>query len=163
MLQAGYDYARVWDPEPVYEADIQVRKVRRTLKKVNCRSSLFLKFALCIFAFAILVVYLCIKTSTLGYQIVALQNDIDKLETSNKRMEYEIAQKSSLQRIEQVATNQLGMFKPGTDVSFTMMVPAKSEQQVKVAKEEGGKTEGLGEKSLHKIYVSLTRMVASTN
>lgn len=164
MLQAGYNYAKVLDAESILEANIRVRKVKRTLKTVNCRRGLLVKCTVLIFAFALLVVYLCIKTSTLGYQIVSLEKDINNLETANQRMAYEIAEKSSLQRIEQIATSKLGMNKPEMDGAFTVMVPPKDVQQVKLAREEQSKTTDLpGQKSLQKIYASLTRLAARTN
>ena len=59
-----------------------------------------IKLSVIVFAYALLLVYLCIKSATLGYEIVGLENEINKLNTENNRMEYAIAQNSSLNIIE---------------------------------------------------------------
>ncbi|MEN6324907.1 MAG: cell division protein FtsL [Syntrophomonas sp.] len=159
MLQAQYGYARALDTETAYEPFNRVKKVRRTVRKVDTRKSLIIKCSVCTFLVALSVVYLCIKSSTLGYQIVNLETDISKMETAQHQMEYQIAQKSSLQRIEAVATKELGMVKPENNSPFTVMVASKKEtvklaQQVKTTEEE---------KPLQKIYASLTHLAASNN
>lgn len=159
MLQAQYGYARVLDREPAYEQFNRVKKIRRTVKKVDTRKSLAIKCSIAAFLIALSIVYLCIKSSTLGYQIVSLENEIGKMETAKQQMGYQIAEKSSLDRIETVATNELGMCKPEKDTSFTVMVEA-NKQPVKLAKQANSIGEG---KSLERIYASLTRLASNNN
>ncbi|MDD2619084.1 MAG: hypothetical protein PHC92_00215 [Syntrophomonadaceae bacterium] len=159
MVQGNYGYARVLDTEIAYEQDSRIKKVRRTVKKVDGRKSLLLKSSMGIFLIALIIVYLCMKSSTLGYQIVSLENDISKLETAKQQMEYQIAQKSSLQRIENVALNELGMCKPARESSFTVML-ASTNEPVELVHSEKTSSEG---KSLERIYASLTRLVAMNN
>lgn len=159
MLQAQYGYARVLDTDVAYESFNRVKKVRRTVRKVDTRKSLAIKCSAGVFLVALSIVFLCIKSSTLGYQIVKLENDISKMESAQHQMEYQIAQKSSLQRIETVATKELGMVKPENNSPFTVMVASKEEtvklaQQVKTTEEE---------KPLKKIYASLTHLAARNN
>lgn len=159
MLQAQYGYARVLDTETAYQPFNRVKKVRRTVRKVDTRKSLIIKCSLGAFLVALCVVYLCIKSSTLGYQIVSLENDISRMETAQHQMEYRIAQKSNLQRIEAVAAKELGMVKPEKYSPFTVMVASKKEtvklaQQVKPAEEA---------KPLKKIYASLIHLAANNN
>jgi len=112
MIQAGLDYSRDWQT-PIHNEPVpNIKRIKRTYKRTNVRSKLFVKMGLFAFVYAVVLVYLCIKGASLGYQIVSLEKEIADLETDNKRMEYRIAQVNSLDRIEALATTQLGMIKP---------------------------------------------------
>ena len=65
-----------------------------------------------IFVFSIIGVGLYVHSALLGYEIVALKKEITTLENENNRIEYTIAELSSLERIEMEAQERLGMFKP---------------------------------------------------
>jgi hypothetical protein len=65
------------------------------------------------------------SSSSLGYKIERLEKEIQNLETSTYRMEYQIAQKTSLDRVSQIATTDLGMYKPDSSKSIAMAVKAE--------------------------------------
>lgn len=126
MVQAGYSYARKWEEEayvlssPV--ANYQT-EVKSTNKKVKRGRAFVVKTSLLCFAYALLLVYLCIKGSTLGYQIVKLEDSLASLETANHSLEYSIAQQTSLDRIEVIATRDLGMHQSAATSAVCMDVP----------------------------------------
>jgi cell division protein FtsL len=135
-----------------------VRTIKSVYKKTNFHKRILLKTGLALFIYAILVVYLCIKVSTMGYEIVRLEKDIDKLQAANHMLEFKIAEKVSLDRVEMLATKQLGMCKP--DISRSIAVAAQKPESVNLASQtiasdiDNSKTR-IGEKTLHKLYSNL--------
>lgn len=95
------------------QVDSRIRRVRRVTYKRNHRLRRFIALIAGVFTLGLLAVFVCSQVAVLGYQIVAIKQDIAELEQKNKRLELSIAQLSSLERIEKVASSQLGMCKPG--------------------------------------------------
>ncbi|MDD3853359.1 MAG: hypothetical protein PHD40_06865 [Syntrophomonadaceae bacterium] len=154
MIQAGLDYSRDWQT-PIHNEPVpNIKRIKRTYKRTNVRSKLFVKMGLFAFVYAVVLVYLCIKGASLGYQIVSLEKEIADLETDNKRMEYRIAQVNSLDRIEALATTQLGMIKPQQAVAVAAI---KTVPEI----EEGNQTIPTLQaerKPLDRIYSNLVRL-----
>ncbi|MDD2372926.1 MAG: hypothetical protein PHR04_01905 [Syntrophomonadaceae bacterium] len=136
-----------------------VQRIKRVYKKTNSRKTFLVKSGLALFAYALVVVYLCIKVSTMGYDIVGLEKDVDKLQAANHMLEFKIAEQISLDRVELLATKQLGMCKP--DVSRSIAVTAQKPETVNLASLttagdiDNSKTK-IGEKTLQKLYSNLT-------
>ncbi|MFA7149369.1 MAG: hypothetical protein WC109_11195 [Syntrophomonadaceae bacterium] len=136
-----------------------VQRIKRVYKKTNSRKTFLVKSGLALFAYALVVVYLCIKVSTMGYDIVRLEKDVDKLQAANHMLEFKIAEQISLDRVEMLATKQLGMCKP--DVSRSIAVTAQKPETVNLASLttagdiDNSKTK-IGEKTLQKLYSNLT-------
>jgi cell division protein FtsL len=169
MLQAESSCARDWNAynmpttasmgSPVQGTFNQTMPAaaRRTVYKVNNKRKFYIKSALIMFGYALILVFLCMKSAALGYQIENLQIDIQNIETANYRLDYQIAEKSSLARVEQVAVAQLGMYKPESKTSLAMAV--KSEP-VKVAAAAASSTQekSLSQKIFNTMYSSLSRL-----
>ncbi|MDW7675821.1 MAG: cell division protein FtsL [Bacillota bacterium] len=64
---------------------------------------------LCAFSLGILLTAQYAKIAAAGFEIIQLKQDIAALETSNERLYLELLQKQSLNRIEAIATAELGM------------------------------------------------------
>lgn len=161
MVQAGYDYSR-WEetyaPEPARE---ERRQSRKALTNRNARRNMMIKLSVIVFAYALLLVYLCIKSATLGYEIVGLENEINKLNTENNRMEYAIAQNSSLDIIEEKAITQLGMIIPGTEMCYA--VAAADEPVTPALKVESVDNTIAESKPLAKLYASIMLLTGKNN
>ncbi|NLB19149.1 MAG: hypothetical protein GX825_10600 [Syntrophomonadaceae bacterium] len=84
-------------------------------------SGLLANLLVFVFAFCIVGVSLYIHSALLGYEMVALQNEISSIENENTRLEYAIAQAASLNRVEVEAQERLGMFKPQTENMVAMV------------------------------------------
>lgn len=152
MIQAGLDYSRNWDAESLYRPVPQVQKVRRTYRKSNPKGKMVVKIGAAVFLYALVLVFLCIKGSTLGYQIVQLEKDIHQLETANHRMDYTIAARSSLDHIE-IAAAQLGLQKPEQGIAVAV---APSAEPVTVEQNAGQNANThVGEGLLNKLYNNL--------
>jgi cell division protein FtsL len=161
MVQAGYNYARDLALQPVSEPAKRERHIHRTYKKVNRKQEWLIKIGICFFLYACLVVFLCIKGAVLGYQIVQLENDINKLEASADRMEYEIAQKSSLEKIEQLAVAELGMHHPEEHMKIAGSCIENQEMKTDEYPETvEAQTAG---KPLGKLYASLVHLAVNNN
>lgn len=166
MLQASDSLARVLDTPGAVQAEVEsgkTRRIRRTYKKVNGKKTYLLKCGLFFFAWALLIVFLGISISVIGYQIVGLENDIAKLQDSNRRFEYEIAQKSSLDRIELLAVQELGMVKAEEDLNFAIVIPSDKGEERVVKQDTTTIAKNDQEKALKKIYNNLIRLAAQSN
>ena len=158
MIQAGLDYSNNWDAESFYRPVPQVKKVRRTYRKSNPQGKVFVKAAVALFAYALVLVYLCIKGSTLGYQIVELEKDIQQLETANHRLEYSIAEKCSLGYVE-IAAQELGMEKAEQGITVAVLPEI---EPVIIDENNSGSSSQVGQNPLNKRCNNLL-MLAQNN
>lgn|GEM_PF-3901429 len=100
-----------------YEPSIAVpKKSRQAKKKLPAR----VKFVIVSFVGLMFVVGLALTSRVVlyfyrGYEIARLNGEIEALQTDNERLKLEIEQLCSLNRIENLALNKLGMVKPDTD------------------------------------------------
>ncbi|MEQ8200141.1 MAG: hypothetical protein ABRQ24_01840 [Syntrophomonadaceae bacterium] len=160
MLQAQSSAARDWSYRQIPVETPRIEKARRTVIKVNHKRKLYIKAALAIFTYALLLVALCIKSATLGYEIERLQQEIQGMTTANQRLEYQIAEKSSLPYVEQAAVKQLGMYKPDVKTSIAMAAPV---EPVSVAANTYADVDytSVSQKLLNNLYASLSRLAAN--
>lgn len=156
MVQANYNYAPDWDAAAPVRETSRVHKVKRTYRKVSV-GKLLAKSGILLFIYGVTLVYLCLKASTLGYEIVQMEIDLHQMESANQRLQYEIEKKVSLEDVEKIAVNQLGMYKPEQQIRVAQAVPKQSAQpgagQVVTISQHPA-----GEKTLHKIYASLVQL-----
>lgn len=150
MVQAGYDYSRHWE-EPPTKLQPQVKRVKKTYKKVNCKRKILVKFGIFAFIYALILVYLCIKGATLGYQIVALEKELYNYEAANARLQYAIQETCSLEKVEQIAVNELGMYKPDKHLLVAYSEPIVTIQE----NNNNNVISETEEKPLYKLYTSL--------
>jgi cell division protein FtsL len=80
-----------------------------------------LKITVFILAFCVFGVGLYVHSALLGYEIVALKEDITTLENDNQRLEYNIAELSSLERVQIEAEKKLGMFRPQSNNMMALL------------------------------------------
>lgn len=160
MQQAASRYATAWSEPIESQAELSVRQVTRTTTKVNHHRKLMVKSGVGVFLYAVLLVFLCAKSASLGYEIEGLNKDINKLETENNRLEYQISQKSSLSRVEKLAASTLGMEKLDLNNSIAMEVQS---QPITIA-DQADKNENntISQKPLYKIYTSLSHLAQNS-
>ncbi|HRY12183.1 MAG TPA: hypothetical protein P5309_01310 [Syntrophomonadaceae bacterium] len=160
MLQAQSSAARDWNYNQKLAESPRTVKARRTVLKVNHKRKLYLKASFAVFAYALLLVALCMKSASLGYEIERLEQEIQAMTTANQRLEYQIAEKSSLAHVEQVAVNQLGMYKADAKTSIAMAAQAKP---VSVAANTYADVDNmsLSQRLLNNLYASLSRLAAN--
>jgi len=157
MQQVAYSYSNSWQEKvemPVVEP--RIRTVVRV--KTNQHRKILVKVGMLLFAYAVLLVFLCAKSASLGYEIENLNKDISKLTTANHRLEYQIARYSSLSRIEKIAVAELGMQR--ADLKHSIAVKAES-KPVQVASRQQ-ETANLSERPLYKIYTSLSHLAQNS-
>jgi len=162
MVQVGYDYNyyQQGDAEQPIREERQSRTVKRiTKKKVNNKKKLLVKTGGALFIYALFLVFLCVKAATMDYSIVQLENEIDELQTSNDRIEYQIAQMTSLERVETIARNELNMYKPYSSMNVAAGIPAQPQDSINMASaiEENNNVDAAGN-SLEKLYASLMQL-----
>ncbi len=152
MVQAGYDYSRQWEPR--IEEEPRARRVKKTYKKVNIKRKVLIKLAGFAFIYGLVLVYICIKSATLGYQIVSLEQDLKNYEAANARLQYSIQESCSLDKVEQIAVSELGMSKPEKHVAVAL-----SDPKVTIAPDnpdaEINTVSAAEEKPLYKLYTNL--------
>lgn len=91
--------------EPVL-ATPQVKKKNKITVKAKVGICLFIIFA---FFLGLALTSRVIVMTQKGYQVAKLQEEIAALQTTNARIKLEIDQLSSLDRVEKIALNDLGM------------------------------------------------------
>ena len=158
MQQVAYKYKNAWQEQVDSPGELRARKVVRTTKQHNQHRKILVKCGLLVFAYAVLLVFLCAKSASLGYDIDNLNKDISKITTANNRVEYQIAQQSSLARIEKIATSELGMQRVDLKNSIAMQV---APQPIRVASQPTAAT-NISEKPLYKIYTSLSHLAQNS-
>ena len=121
MQQAQASCARDWNVDGL-EKRQPPQRIKKTVYKTNNKRKLYIKCAAVVFGYALILVFLCMKSAALGYQIEQLQQEVLSMENANLRLEYQIAEQSSLARVEQVAVAELGMYKPDAKVSMAMSI-----------------------------------------
>ena len=161
MLQAESSCARDWKTSDLPEPITRGRIVRKTVHKVNNKRKLYIKTAFLFFSFALLLVFLCNMSSTLGYQIEQLNVDIQSLQTANNRLDFQIAEKSSLDRVERVAVSDLGMYKPDSKTSIAVEFKAQPVQVASLAVTTPD-DKNISQKILNKMYSSLSRLAQNS-
>ncbi|MDD2585293.1 MAG: hypothetical protein PHT79_00280 [Syntrophomonadaceae bacterium] len=164
MVQAGYDYAKSWEPNS-YQQPVK-KVIKRTSKKSNLGKKRIVSLCASLFIYALVAVYFCIRSASLGYEIVHLENQISQLENANQRIEYQIAQESSLGKIEQIAITELGMCKPEKHISVAAAPTAESNStsvEISTENKENTNDTQVGSKSLKKIYASLMFLAERNN
>jgi cell division protein FtsL len=161
MEQASYQYSVPWDLETKNDQPQRSTVVRKVIKsKANNQKKRLGKIGVVAFLYALLLVFLCVKSATIGYQINQLEEDVKVLETANNRLDYEIAQATSLDKVQEVAQGQLHMYKP--DGSSTLPVASIVSEPIDnktltVASVNLNKEEK-SESSLSKLYNSLVQL-----
>lgn len=163
MVQAGYDYSN-WENQYIPEATRQVKRIQKKQSiNRNAKKNVMIRISVIIFAYALLLVYLCIKSATLGYEIVSLEKEIGRMETDNYRMEFVIAQKNSLDIIEKRAIEELGMFSPGSEMSYAVAVAPNAGIDNTVLSAESANNTVAEEKPLEKLYASILLFTEKNN
>jgi len=161
MLQAESSLAREWKAPAIPDRPVQSNITRSNVYKINNKRKFYFKTAVILFGYALLLVFLCIKSATLGYQIENLQNEISDLETANNRIEYQIAEKSALSRVEQIAATQLGMVRPNEKSVLAMEVVS---EPIQVASASSGlPDQNVSQKIWNNMFTSLARLAQSNN
>ncbi len=151
MVQAGYDYLRSseWEYNQI-SPEIKKNPRKKSKPKAKKIRSLYVKAGILLLIYAFILVYLTFQSSSLGYEIVTLEKEIERLHVSNDRLNYEIAQISSLDAI-QMRAQALGMKKP--DMKESMAIPLSALQ---VAEDKPKNTiQNESKKPLEKLYASI--------
>lgn len=137
----------------------QTRRVKRTTKKVNQGRKILLIGGWLLLAYAFLLVFLCIQSDTLSYQIDSLQKDVAQLETTQGRIEYQISEAKSLDRVQKIAEQQLGMTKPAINSS----VAIKADNQPVVVANKAAKNTTVSQNLLKKVVANMSSLAQKMN
>lgn len=138
------------------QKNITKREKRKKILRPDAK--FYVKSVLTIFILALLLVYVCIKSATLGYEIVQLEKEIHTLETENQRLVYDIAEKSSLERIELIAIEELGMHKPSLNSNVTIAALPEKVSLSEGYSEIEGSGVNIGEKIVDKIFQAFLQL-----
>ncbi|MGI6452920.1 MAG: hypothetical protein ACOX0E_05555 [Syntrophomonadaceae bacterium] len=162
MVQAGYDYARDLN-QSVPKTQTSQRIIKRTIRKKQYGKAILFKAAVFLFIYAVLLVTLCVKGATLGYQIVALQQDVNNLQSVNLRLQYQIGASSSLERIEQIATAELGMVKANESFEYVCQLATATGEYEREGQQVTDRLVEKEEKPMEKIFSNLMLLASISN
>ncbi len=156
MVQAGHKYEDSWEASTSRQVKPRQRKVRTTYRRVSIGKFLF-KVGTAAFVYGLILVFLCLKASTLDYQIVQLETDIHQIEISNQRLQYEIEKMAALDYVEQYALTQLGMDKAHEHIKIASSGIPPAVDPLRPASPELSVSE-VEEPTLYKIYATLVQL-----
>ncbi|MBO8159315.1 cell division protein FtsL [Thermosyntropha sp.] len=165
MLQAEYKYTDYTGYSENYSENFYTKEPAKG-KKVNPdrarKKKLLFKVIVLFFAYALVLVYLCVKGATLDYQIVQLEKEIHQIETENLRLEYLTENSCSLENVEKIAVAELGMRKPEAKIDLAVLEPEikpSVPEKFEVNETDTGKiTEK--EKPFYRLYSNLSLLAA---
>src|SRR5690554_2461508 len=97
-----------------YHQEVLPQPKTQQKKKKNYRRSRLMVIGLVVllFIFSLYVVSCYIQVAVLGYNIVRTERELEELQTEINRLELDIEKLRSLERIENIALNELNMKKP---------------------------------------------------
>ncbi len=124
----------MWQPEP---APAQAPVVVAAPRPYPSMRKQFLQLILLAAALAMLITVHSEMMVRTGYSLVEMKAQAAKLERDNDLLRLEIAKLKSPQRIQQIATSQLGMVTPQTAYYATVAPSAGPDAGGKVAKAGG--------------------------
>ena len=101
----------------VYETPAEVNRPVKTIRLHNPKVGkkpwvLFMVVVAADFTFGLYYTSLSAAIASKGYQLERIRSEVRHLETATERLEYTMAAMSSLEKVEKVAVEQLGMSKP---------------------------------------------------
>ncbi len=96
---------------PQEELVVRRKVIRRVSQEHKARKAL-IRLILIFALLAGLMTYYTVQVITIGYQITQMENDLDNMQQSLKEMQEEVANLNSLENIEYIAMEKLGMFYP---------------------------------------------------
>ena len=134
------DTAALRRPEKRNQPTIKQKKEAPAQDRAAGRWSLRLignVLLLCVFAFAVLIRYSTIVER--DHRLETLKKEYTSITDENKRLQVEIDSALNLDKVEQVARNDLGMAKP--EKYQTVYVNIKGDDYVEVAKDASGDEE----------------------
>lgn len=98
-----------------YEQPLQIDRGRKTKKVMRFKlrtRALYAGIILLAFFLGLGLTWRYAQVTTTGYEIVRMKKDLKAMELENQQLQMQMKNLQSLQRIETVAVNKLGMVKP---------------------------------------------------
>lgn len=89
------------------------------------------------FALGILITYFHAKMFTIGYQISSLQQELAVLRVENHDLDERVQQLASLDRVEKLAVNKLGMVKPDNSNILLLALDTRTQQPTGTGEKDG--------------------------
>lgn len=114
----GLSYERS-EPKP--------KKMRRLKRSSNSHKFLLLVLVLFSFTLGAMINYYQARVYALGYEICSLQQELAALRVENHDLDEKVQQMASLERVEMLAVNKLGMVKPDSTNVLVLSVDSKAQ------------------------------------
>ena len=113
------------------------------------------------FLLSVLIIYSHSQVSNLGYQISRLEKELALLRVENHDLEGEVQRLASLDRIERIAVERLGMVKPDSDNVLIVELAGKNVKESVDIPEQGNAValSSTGEEKQNRLIRAFTEMV----
>lgn len=124
LAKEKYDY---YDLEQISRPSTQVRKVRKLKYKKNPRTFAVI-VVMTFFLMGLGLAARYAQLTTAGYKINNLKKQVSSLQNENDQLDLQVKKMESLNRIETIAVDKLGMQKPNAQegVQFLAIDPAEN-------------------------------------
>ncbi|MGI6491513.1 MAG: hypothetical protein ACOX0T_03705 [Pelotomaculum sp.] len=103
------------------------KKMRRLKRSSSSRKFLLLVLILFSFSLGAMITYFQARVYALGYEICCLQQELTALRVENHDLDERVQQMASLERVEMLAINKLGMVKPDSTNVLVLSVDSKAQ------------------------------------
>ncbi|MCF8010638.1 MAG: cell division protein FtsL [Clostridiales bacterium] len=119
------------DNYETYTNEEEIRRVTKRRKKAVTRRHRAVMTGMVLLTFIIgtIISFYYAQVFVINYRIHSLQNQLETLQKEADSMQGEIVKLSSLERIERVASNQLGMIKPESKDTIMVSVNMDNENE----------------------------------
>lgn len=149
-----------------FEQPLQVNQTRRTKKVMRFRGRtrfLYAGIFLIAFLLGLGLTWRYVQVTATGYEIVRMKKELKAMELENQRLEMQLENLQTLERIESVAINKLGMVKPDPQAGVQFVAIESTEDAnpwPSTAGQTGARAMAEGNNDAMNIVKAFTQLVA---
>ncbi|MCR6544474.1 cell division protein FtsL [Dehalobacterium formicoaceticum] len=158
--QISEDY--IYEQEPVITRKVIRRKAKSRKAGVMLAKIIVVGSVLLAVVTGLMLTATHAQITYRNSNIIQIKNEISDLQNANERLKLEIARKKSLDRIESIATKELGMIQPGiNDIKYVAFDKAAEGTKDAAApkKESRSVVESASNAKVHPIVLTINKMI----
>lgn len=158
--QISEDY--IYEQEPVITRKVIRRKAKSRKAGVMLAKIIVVGSVLLAVVTGLMLTATHAQITYRNSNIIQIKNEISDLQNANERLKLEIARKKSLDRIESIATKELGMIQPGiNDIKYVAFDKAADDTKDAAAPKEESKSvvESASNAKVHPIVLTINKMI----
>lgn len=137
MTSAEYKLAVSYQVEKEQASTLANAYRHEALAVQRHQYSLAAKVLLLVFLLSLSTVFCYVQGALMGYQVAHLSHKVAALKTDNQALKLKVAELSSPERVERIATTKLGMIRPSDTMMVAVASPPSRVEVVALRAEKG--------------------------